>query len=356
MQTVSITNSDIQPGNYTLVNTLTGMTDLPGLVDNYRLLAGIEGKSPKTISTYTTALNVLDEFLELERLSKDVTRIGVSEMRGFISYLQTASAFRNHPFTPRQGKGLTGHTISVYLRAIRAFWSWLESEELIDTNPFDKVVIPKPPEKVVMPFSGEQIHSLLSQIDTSLPIGFRDWLVIVMLLDTGLRVAELEGLKIQDVDLNQRSLRVKGKGNRERVVPFGSTIQLSLVKYLNRYRPLHVVLGSDHLFVTRKGRLLTANRIEALLKEYGIKAGIKGVRCSPHTLRHTFAVSYLRNGGDAFSLQLILGHSTLEMVRRYIYLAQSDLQEVHLRCSPVDILGLNARKKPVRRKYGSGIS
>ena len=175
-----------------------------------------------------TALTILQRFLERKGYSTEVTGISPEEIREFIGYLQNTWAFMEHPFTGPQRRGLTGHTINCYLRAIRAFWSWLIAEEIIDINPFDKIKIPKPPQKVITPFSEEQIRSLLSSIDTRLPIGFRDWAIILTLLDTGIRVTELTELKLEDASLVQRYLKIHGKGNKERIVPIGISVQRAL--------------------------------------------------------------------------------------------------------------------------------
>lgn len=317
-------------------------TDLNNLLDTYRLQAGIEGKSPDTLRIYTTALSILVRFLEQDGLTTDVTRIRVEELRRFILYLKQVKRFRQHPYTRPQHDGLAGHTVNCYLRAIRAFWSWLMSEETIEVNPFEKIKIPKAPKKVILPFTESQIIELLSAIEKLSPVGFRDWVIILLLLDTGIRVTELISLRMEDVNLNQRCLKVCGKGAKERIVPIGGTVQRTLAKYITRYRPDPANQLSDYLLLTRDGEQLTVNRVEGIMERYGERARIEGVRCSPHTLRHTFAVSYLRNGGDVFTLQRILGHETLDMVRNYVTLAQFDIQAAHLHCSPVDNMHLKS--------------
>jgi integrase/recombinase XerD len=319
------------------------LTDLRALLDTYHVQARTEGKSPNTIRIYTTALGILQRFLERRGFPTDVTRIGPEEIREFIGYLQNTKAFMEHPFTGPQQRGLTGHTINCYLRAIRAFWGWLLAEEFIEINPFDKIMIPRPPKKVITPFSEEQIRSLLSAIDTRSAIGFRDSTIILTLLDTGIRVSELTDVKLDDANLEQRHLKIQGKGSKERIVPIGVTVQKALAKYVNKYRPNPMYPLSGNLFLNRAGMPLTPNRIESIIERYASKVGIQGVRTSPHTFRHTFAIAYLRNGGDVFTLQRILGHETLDMVRNYVCLAQYDLQEAHLRCSPVDNLKIKAR-------------
>ena len=299
-------------------------TSLGTLFETYKTQANTEGKSEHTIRIYSTAVGIFERFLIRKGYSTDVTRISTQEIREFISYLQNTRAFMEHPFTGPQKKGLAGHTVNCYLRAIRAFWGWLETEEMIEVNPFDKIKVPKPPKKVITPFNEEQIRTLLSIIDTKSATGFRDWAIILTLLDTGVRVSELTSLELENVNLVQRCLKVHGKGDKERIVPIGVTVQKALAKYINKYRPQPMYPLSDNLFLTRDGMPLTANRIQSIIELHATRAGINGVRASPHTFRHTFAVSYLRNGGDVFTLQRILGHETLDMVRNYVTLAQSD--------------------------------
>ena len=319
-----------------------GMDDLGALIQSYLFNARIEGKSQKTLDIYTTALTIMEKFFKDDGLSTNVNEIGRSEIKRFILFLQRTTAYRNHPFTKQQNRGLTGHTINCYLRAIRAFWNWLEAEELIVNNPFDRIKVPKPPKKVVLPFTDNHLMRLLGVIETSTPIGFRDRTIVITLLDTGLRVSELTNLRLIDLNLDQRSLKVLGKGSKERVVPISGTVQRALVKYIRSYRPRPANQAIDHIFLNGAGKPLTVNRVEVIIKRYGEKAGIDGVKCRPHSFRHTFAISYLRNGGNVFALQRVLGHETLDMVRRYVNLSTHDLQAAHEICSPVDNLQLRA--------------
>ena len=322
---------------------MTGeMHDLSTNIQAYLFNARIEGKSQKTISIYKTSLTVFEKFLKDEGLSTNVTEIGRNEFNRFSLFLQRTPAYRDHPYTRQQSRGLSGHTKNGYLRATRTFWNWLEAEEIIMNNPFDRIKVPKPPKKVIQPFVDDQVMQMLSVIDTSTPIGHRDATITITLMDTGLRASELANLRLVDVNLNQRSLKVLGKGAKERTVPIAATVQRAIAKYLRSYRPRPANQLVDHLFLTRAGKPLSVNRIEAIIENCGRKAGIEGVRCSPHTFRHTFALSYLRNGGNVFALQRVLGHETLDMVRRYVYLTTHDLHKAHEICSPVDNLQLRA--------------
>ena len=312
-------------------------TELLSLISGYSLCAQTEAKSPSTIAIVTNSIRYLDDFLSTNGLSTDVTQIGVAEIRAFIAHLQQKRCFSDHRYSKAQQRGLSGHTINTYMRSIRAFWSWLMAEEIIEANPFSKLKIPKPPRKVIATFSQSQVKSLLSVINRSAE-GYRDTVIILTLLDTGLRVNELINLKMDDVWLGEGTIKVLGKGNKERLVPIGKEIRRLLWRYINQYRPEPARPNLDSAFLTWDGRKLTKNRVDSVMKHYGKKAGLTGVRCSPHTLRHTFAVSYLRNGGDVFSLQRILGHSSLEMTRRYCELANVDIKSAHAIASPVDNL------------------
>jgi len=326
-------------------------TKLEALLDGYHLSSVSEGKSPNTIAIVEASVRYLEEFLASNRLPADVTGIGVDELRRFTVYLKERPRFAHHRFTHPQHGHLSGHTINGYLRALQAFWSWLEREDFIEQNPFTRLKIPKAPKKIIPIFSEEQLRQLLGAVDITSPISYRDYTIMLTLLDTGIRCSELTGLRLTDVNLESRLLKVWGKGSKERQVPIGAKVQKALWKYLTRYRPEPATPRYEQVFLTRDGHPLTKDRLEAIVERYGKKAGITGARVSPHTFRHTMAVTFLRNGGDVFSLQRILGHSQLEVVRGYVNLAQSDISRVHRKSSSADNLEFKLprlRRKKVR--------
>ena len=143
---------------------------------------------------------------------------------------------------------------------------------------------------------------------------------------------------MNNVNLEDGMVKVLGKGSKERMVPIGAKVHRTLWKYLQRYRSQPANPLCPTLFLTAAGNPITTDRLRTIIEKYARKAGIEGVRCSPHTFRHTFAISYLRNGGDVFSLQRILGHSSLEIVRIYVNYAEADIKACHRRFSPADNL------------------
>jgi site-specific recombinase XerD len=320
------------------------------LLEGYQLSARSEGKSTNTIAIVKASVRYLHEFLTINNLSTSVREIGVDELRRFTVYLKERPRFAGHRFTKPQTGHLSGHTINGYLRALQAFWAWLERENFIQQNPFATLRIPKAPKKVIPIFTEEQLRQLFVVLDTTSPIGYRDFALILTLLDTGIRCSELINLKLTDVNLESRLLKVWGKGSKERLVPIGAKVQKALWKYITCYRPQPAIPRYEHVFLTRDSRPLTKDRLEAIIEHYGKKASITGVRVSPHTFRHTMAVTFLRNGGDVFSLQRIFGHSQLEVLRGYINLAQADISRVHERNSPADNLELKISRPPKKKR------
>lgn len=189
-------------------------------------------------------------------------------------------------------------------------------------------------------FNESQVRRLLSGIDRSNTVGFRDDCTVLTLLDTGIRSSELVGLDLVNLDLEGGDFRVRGKGGKERGVRIRASLQKSLWKYINRYRPEPVHPSMRSLFLTPDRRAISSSTVYWRLRTYGKRAGLQGVRCSPHTFRHTFAKNLPLNGGDVLTLQKILGHSSLAVVRMYVDLASEDVQIQRLRYSPVDWMKL----------------
>ena len=310
--------------------------ELDILLQGYHICARTEAKSPKTIKLTSSVVMLFRDFLVAHGLSCDATRIGVPEIRQFIIYLQATPAYSSHPHTRARTRPLAGHTVNTYLRMLRAFWSWLVREGVIPRNPFFDLRLPKAPHKVIPTFSEDQLRNLIKAINVRTPDGFRDRAMIILMLDTGIRLSELLHLKIEDVDLDQGMLKVYGKGAKERMIPIGDRTQETIWRYIRDYRPKPAMARYDNVFLRRTGTPLDSSRVQVLVRQYGKAIGIHGVRCSPHTFRHTFAITYLRNGGDVFSLQAILGHSGLEIVKHYVNLARTDIKAAHRKFSPAD--------------------
>ena len=343
---------------------MNGVLEIQDLIQGFRLSCQTEGKSPKTIQTegkspktiqtegkspktidwYFGFLTRFQRFLNENEYPTHVGSIDRRIIRGFILYLQQEAK------TPRTCQPLSNPTVQGYVRTLKAFFSWLLREDYIESNPMRKIPVPKAVSKVVDTFSTEKVSRLAELCHRSNGQGYRNLTVIMLLLDSGIRVSELIGISLDDVNLSEGCIRIrKAKGNKERVVPIGSMVQKLLWKYTNHYRPRPITDRISKVFLSEHGMPLTKSGIQQMLRRYGRQAGINGMRCSPHVFRHTFARNYLLNGGDIFSLQKILGHSSLASVRTYLNLFLVDIKKQHQRFSPVDNLAENSSLRRVAR-------
>ncbi|HUV45598.1 MAG TPA: tyrosine-type recombinase/integrase [Dehalococcoidia bacterium] len=300
----------------------------------YKTYARAEGKSPKTIDWITSSVGYFADFLGPDH--QDIASITASDFRRFVIALQGKHKFSQHPYNKPQQAKLSPQSIDTYCRAITAFLSFLCREGFVKVNPIEKVKTPKAPEIVIPTLSEKEVEKLLAQPDKHSSQGFRNYTILLTLVDTGIRLSELAGLKASNIDYEQNLFKVMGKGSRERYIPFGRRVAKALMKYQMKHRPEAV--GTDSFWLRQDGQPLSAKRIEKLVSMYGKKAGLK--RCYAHKLRHTSSVMYLRNGGDVFSLQRKLGHRSLIKTRRYSNLADSDVRTQHLRYGVADRLKL----------------
>jgi integrase/recombinase XerD len=224
-----------------------------------------------------------------------------------------------------RNSGVSAVSVNTYLRTLNAFFRWAHTEghvaELL------RVAKLKEEQKVIATLAPEQIRRLI-EFKPDSKSQQRLHTLACLLLDSGLRIDEALSLRCEDVDLDNFLLRVRGKGGKHRVIPISVEMRKLMWRWL---KTQHADGGL--LFPTRTGTKLNYRNTLDDFKRLGKRLNISGVRFSFHTLRHTFAVNYIRNGGDVFRLQRILGHTTLEMTRRYVNLQTSDLQAVHSKLS-----------------------
>ena len=313
----------------------TSNLDLETLIQGFRLSCQTEGKSPKTVDWYTAFLRRFLRFLHSGNLPCDLDGITRDHIRAFIRFLQVEAR------TPRSDRPLSPATVQGYVRTLKAFFSWASREAYLDANPMRRIPVPRAPVKIVNTLEPDQVHRLTDTCQGTSGNPQRNQTIILMFLDSGLRVSELVNIEIEDVSLPEGHVKIRhAKGARERFVPIGSVVQKHLWRYINMHRrPMTDRI--TRLFLSETGLPLTKSGIQQMLRRCGRQAGLNGVRCSPHTFRHTFAKNYLLNGGDIFSLQRILGHSSLASVRMYLNLVAADVKKQHRRFSPVDNMAEN---------------
>jgi len=313
---------------------MTRQFELQRVIEGYLLACQVEGKSERTICIYRTAVERMQEHLGEVKMEEITPRM----MRDYLSHLQSSNRYEGSRVTPVQSDTLAPTTLHIHFRSIRTFFNWAVREGFLTETPLSNMGPPKVPNRVIRTLAVDELRRLLNAFDLHSPIGFRNYTITLTLLDTGLRVSELTSLGLEDAKLTEQRLRVIGKGRKERFVPIGVRVQRALWRYIYQFRqePSRPVIQS--LLITRTGDPVTPDRVRKILEQHAAQAGIGHVH--PHVLRHTFAKTYLMNQGDMVSLQLILGHSTLEMTRRYVALLDGDVQQAHRRASPVDNLKL----------------
>jgi len=318
---------------------MSDVSELTVLMEGYRLFCLAEGKQPTTIRWYMGKLRVLRQYLVDNGVPTDTVNITTTHLRAFMVHLrEEVRADQHNPWKPTRDAPLSPKTIQGYARTLKAFFSWATREGYLDQNPTERLRVPKAPRVLISTLSQGQIKQLFAAVDRRTSTGFRNYCIILTLLDTGVRLSELVHVQMENLDLERGFFKVLGKGARERIVPFGSKTQMALWKYIQKHRPEPAHPNQHSVLLRSDGRPLTNDLVYRMVRELGEKAGIDGVRCSPHTFRHTFAKNFLMNGGDLFTLQKILGHSSLSVVRMYVELTPRDVQVRYRQYSPMDLL------------------
>ena len=308
--------------------------ELGVLARHFELYNKTEGKSPQTIDWYNLALKLFHRFLVESERSTSLGELGDAEVREFILHLQERRRWQDNPYVRKHQGKLAAISIQTYIRALRAFFNWLYQEGYTSENRLARLKPPRAPTKVVEILTQEEIRRVMGSTDPNTSAGARNYAILMLLLDTGLRCGEMRNVELENVNIEGGYLKVLGKGGKERIVPFGATAQKALLRYILHFRPGPFNPIIQNLFLTLEGSPLTMNSVDMVFRRIDRKSGVK--RLHPHLCRHTFATNYLVNGGDVFSLQQILGHTTLEMVRRYVTLASAHVIVQHRKYSPMD--------------------
>lgn len=303
--------------------------NLSQAVAGYLINLNARQLSDNTISDYTRTLQKFQDFFETDL---PISKFNYDHITSFMS-----------------SQSVSNKTLSNYHSTIKQFWNWMIKQNITDHSPIEFLDRPKPEKRVVDPVPNDEIKKLLEAArygkSYSRPgkkscrnrcnNAERNVAIILFFIDNGIRVSELCNLQIKDLDYKNQRAFVFGKNAKERFVPFSSRTSQAIWRYHSSRGELY---GEDYVFVTDSGRQLTRNRVCQMIERLAERAEIS--HTYPHRLRHTFAVNYLRAGGDIFTLQMILGHEQLDMVRHYSKLANADVKRVHRRASPVEFLRL----------------
>lgn len=225
-------------------------------------------------------------------------------------------------------QGKSPRSIARYLSALRQFFKFMRETELRIDDPLSQIKTPKQGRPLPKDLSNQEVEALILAPDTSTALGLRDRAMLEVLYACGLRVSELIGLQTQMLNLEQGYVRIKGKGNKERLVPLGEVAIDWIHRYLNEARPQLYKSATDALFLTQHGGVMTRQNFWYALKRYALIADIQQP-LSPHVLRHAFATHLLNHGADLRVVQMLLGHSDLSTTQIYTHVAQARMQQIH---------------------------
>ncbi len=288
--------------------------NLKDAITEYLVEQSVRGNSRKTVEDYQRKLGFFEFYtgnVELEAITLTLCRT---------YYLDISKRIVNTV------------TVQTYIRSLRAFLNWLYNNEYISEDICRKFKLPKANRPLIDVLTDSEIARLYDIFPGESVLELRNKVIISLMLDAGLRLNELITARIGRLHLEERVLIVDGKGGKQRAVAFGVTTQEYIRKYIEKTTPdtflIIKVSASD------VAEPVQESTIKQLFRKLKIKTGIK--RLHPHLLRHTFATRYLENGGNIYTLQHLLGHTSLEMVKRYLHLATSKIHQEFVNYSPLD--------------------
>lgn len=327
------------PSDFSGSDTSVSSARLPRLLKSFLLHGDITGHSQRTIDNRNLRINGLIWYVQREEFEA----VGLDELRAFFHYMRHghkepgglwgAAGLQGRGRSRRPEKQLSNGTIKSYYSSIRTFFNWLVSEGEILASPVERIDPPVDRPDQVQPFTEAQLRALQEAARKSK----REAAIFAVLIDTGIRVTELCQLAITDANLADSQVLIRqGKGGKSRSVPLSTGSRRAIYDWL---RERGEAAPDSPLFISQRGRTageaMTREGIQHMVARWGTVAKITQARCSPHTFRHSFAVMFLRAGGDVFTLRMILGHESLTMVNRYVALAEADVVRKHAQFSPL---------------------
>jgi integrase/recombinase XerD len=280
------------------------------------------GLSAMTAAAYASDLAQFVAFVEGRGLDSPV-ELSSGELREFVYQLKES--------------GRAPSSIRRKLSALRSYFGFLQTEGITDSDPSELLEGPKTSRRLPTVLTGVEIERILEPPEGDSPLALRDWAMLELMYATGIRISEAVTLRLRDLDLDEQLVRVRGKGAKERIVPFGRAALDALTRYLHDSRPLLAGArrrgGNGTLFLGRHGRRLTRKGAWDIVRRQVAAAGVQK-RVTPHTIRHTFATHLLQGGADIAAVQEMLGHADISTTQIYTHLDRRYLSEVHRQCHP----------------------
>ncbi len=288
-------------------------------IDKFIHYLRIQKKYPETtVVSYSNDLKIYSDFIECKDISYKT--INKDQIREFLRYLDECKFSRS--------------TVARILSALRHFYTFLEKENVVQVNVFKLIKNPKKEKKLPNFLQGNELEVIFDSIELDTPLNIRNRLIVELLYATGMRVSELTNLKLEDINFDDREIRVTGKGNKERIVLFGDYAYKYLKMYLEEGRPLLLSKRQENaLLLNKDGGRLSSRSVENIINKIVDHAALKH-KISPHVLRHTFATDLLNNGADLKTVQELLGHESLSTTQIYTHITSERLRSAYLNSFP----------------------
>lgn len=292
----------------------------------------VGGLSPRTVAWYKSCLDMFVDFIG----DKPVAKLCLDDGQRWILQMMHGDRYEDHPHRKRIEGKIAIPTLNGRIRSIKNFSKYLEAESLTTEDVFRKIRQHKDTKRIVEVLSDEEKKRLIDAVKPDTWVGARMMVILALLIDTGMRVSELAGIQIEDIDYKQSRIKLHGKGDKYRFVPIGPDTIKCINRWLSRYRDPDTT--HRFLLVDRYGDDMSATAIQKAVKNLGRNVGIP--RIHPHLLRHTFGTDWLIHGGDLFSLQTIMGHSDLDVTKVYVEMSRVQMDVKHQQVSPLSRLGV----------------
>lgn len=282
-------------------------------IDEFKKYIALEKKlSDNTLNAYLEDVNAFFVFLKKRKITKAI-------IRDYLKYLDSLKYSKK--------------TIARHISSLKNYYQFLYDNNYIKDNYFITIKSPKLDKNLPNYLDFEDLNKLLDIFDLNKPLELRNKLIIELFYSTGIRLTELVEIKISDIDFNQKTIRILGKGNKERIVYYGDVAKSLLDKYLDIRLNLLNGKNNTNLFINNKGDPLTVSGVHNLFNQMVKKVCLKN-HLSPHTLRHTFATHMLNEGADLKVVQELLGHTSLSTTSIYTHISNQRLRSVYLKTHP----------------------
>lgn len=292
------------------------------LLDEYLLELKISNKSERTIKSVKNNCTLFIKYVAQEFEILNIEQLNKNHIKAYIKY--------------KQSLGLKATYVNSIIKCLRMYFNYLYQEEYISTNFMKQIKSQKESKVIIQSFTNEEVSRMVKVYSNEKFLSSRNKCIIVILFDTGIRNSELCDITMNDIKEN--AILIHGKGDKQRIVPISPYLEKIMLKYKQK-REMYIKerYEQDYYFLSQKGKRLTPETIERVVKECGQQANVRSdIRCSPHTCRHTFAQMQLKNGLDVYSLSRILGHENIAITKRYLQsITDADILIMAVKTSPL---------------------